>query len=449
MKIISLNIKDVRLIEAIELKFAKNGLTQITGYNGAGKTTVIDSLAMLLRGGKAYPTDVVKHGKDEAQIVGTFEGWTIKRKIKKNGTTKSLIIQNTDGLSVKAKPQDFLDKLFNELTFNPMALYNMKSTELLEFLKKLAGVDLTEFDTKIKDKEGERLFATQELKQMGVPDVVEEVEPINIMELFKEKEKIDTENNKLRNDWQDEGRKQSQENFEFNNAQRRKEENIETLQDDIDSTENKIEELVNKVNEIQDEIAGLRSLLEDTGERQQSLPKPEPLREIKPNIQEPKYSSTQDLSKQIEAAGQTNQKADDYHYYLRDVKLRKEREANHKTLDTQVKDLRKQKADALRNAKLPVEGLELREEGVYFNGFHVRNLSGKEKIELSVRLCLAMKPDLEVICIDEGEKFDPKNLALFEETCKKNGIQIIMTRVGAIGKPSDNVIYIEEGRVVE
>ncbi|PSL43205.1 DNA replication and repair protein RecN [Salsuginibacillus halophilus] len=64
-----ITIKNVAVIEEVTLSF-EQGLTVLTGETGAGKSIIIDSLA-LLAGGRGS-VDYVRHGADRAEIEGLF-----------------------------------------------------------------------------------------------------------------------------------------------------------------------------------------------------------------------------------------------------------------------------------------------------------------------------------------------------------------------------------------
>jgi DNA repair protein RecN (Recombination protein N) len=65
-----LSIRDVVLIERLDLHFSA-GLTALTGETGAGKSILVDALALLM-GGKAS-AEVVRHGAEKAVVSCVFE----------------------------------------------------------------------------------------------------------------------------------------------------------------------------------------------------------------------------------------------------------------------------------------------------------------------------------------------------------------------------------------
>ena len=65
-----LKIKNIALIEEIELEFSK-GLNLLTGETGSGKSIIVDSLSALT--GERISSDLIKEGANSAQIEGLFQ----------------------------------------------------------------------------------------------------------------------------------------------------------------------------------------------------------------------------------------------------------------------------------------------------------------------------------------------------------------------------------------
>jgi DNA repair protein RecN (Recombination protein N) len=66
----ALSIRDVVLIDRLDLSF-ESGLSVLTGETGAGKSILLDSLALAL--GARADSGLVRHGADQASVTATFE----------------------------------------------------------------------------------------------------------------------------------------------------------------------------------------------------------------------------------------------------------------------------------------------------------------------------------------------------------------------------------------
>ena len=70
MYLTRLRIKDLALVSLIDVEFPK-GIVAITGETGAGKSTVMGSIQLLL--GERADISQIRHGCDKAVVEGVFE----------------------------------------------------------------------------------------------------------------------------------------------------------------------------------------------------------------------------------------------------------------------------------------------------------------------------------------------------------------------------------------
>lgn len=83
--LLSINISNYSLVEALEIDF-DSGTTAITGETGAGKSLVLDALAMAL--GDRADIETIRHGKDRAEISATFD-------VSMNNNAKNWLMANS------------------------------------------------------------------------------------------------------------------------------------------------------------------------------------------------------------------------------------------------------------------------------------------------------------------------------------------------------------------
>ena len=144
----SLSVKHIALIDDMTLEFHP-GLTAITGETGAGKSMVLESLQLLF--GKRSDQDMIRHGFDEAVVLGVFDikGETItierrlssqsKHQMKLNGETVTLAkirdvastighIHDQDDLFELIDPKSYIHLLD---TFDQKALESLRIEYLL------------------------------------------------------------------------------------------------------------------------------------------------------------------------------------------------------------------------------------------------------------------------------------------------------------------------------
>src|SRR5690349_9078072 len=82
--LIELRVENYAVIDHVAVEFAA-GLNLLTGETGAGKSILIDALALLL--GDKASSDVIRHGADKAVVSAVFEveGKAAERVLEENG----------------------------------------------------------------------------------------------------------------------------------------------------------------------------------------------------------------------------------------------------------------------------------------------------------------------------------------------------------------------------
>ena len=138
----SLSVKHIALIDDMTLEFHP-GLTAITGETGAGKSMVLESLQLLF--GKRSDQDMIRHGFDEAVVLGVFDikGETItierrlssqsKHQMKLNGETVTLAkIRDVASTIGHIHDQDDLFELIDPKSYiHLLDTFDQKALELL------------------------------------------------------------------------------------------------------------------------------------------------------------------------------------------------------------------------------------------------------------------------------------------------------------------------------
>lgn len=411
MKIIGLQIENLRKINAVDMKFTDKGLIQIRGKNEQGKSTILDAIEILLKGKKSIPNDVITHGETNARILSTIGDYKIERMISEDGKNKLKI--SKEGRQITTTPQAFLDALVNELTFDPRPFIDKDSNQKLKFLMSLLDIDFTEVDTKLNELETERTYVGREIKEYGELPILTKVVPVEVVELAKEKELIDKNNS----------------NIERGN------EKVITLEADIKSLAQDVIELQDKIKDIElqkkrrtTELAEVMSALGRLG----------------------KIKTTDEVQEKITNASEINKNALAYRGNQEKKKHKKEKEDKYQSYTDGIKKLRDGKEETLKATKMPVEGLEIKEDGVYFEGTHSDNWSDSQAIKISFKLCVTMQPQLRAVFIDRGESYDTEQLQMLDKWANESDIQVFIAIVdsGEVGNV-ENAIYIEEGEIVE
>src|SRR5690349_11343820 len=133
MKVIQLSAENFKRISAIDIT-PEGTLITLGGKNGAGKSSVLDAIAVALGGASLVPEEPIRQGESEGTVTVDLGEFIVTRKFTREvvrdleseggtqyGPTRStLVIKNREGLKYPS-PQAMLDKLLGRLTFDPMA----------------------------------------------------------------------------------------------------------------------------------------------------------------------------------------------------------------------------------------------------------------------------------------------------------------------------------------
>jgi DNA repair protein RecN (Recombination protein N) len=68
--LLELRVENYAVIDSVAVEFAP-GLNLLTGETGAGKSILIDALALLL--GDRSSSEMIRHGEEKAIVSGVFE----------------------------------------------------------------------------------------------------------------------------------------------------------------------------------------------------------------------------------------------------------------------------------------------------------------------------------------------------------------------------------------
>ena len=455
LKIIGLKVDGLRKLSAVNLEFKDKGLIPIVGKNKNGKTTLaIDTVKWLIQGNKVLNGDIVKHGQETATAELRIGDYVIERaagKSKKFKVTNVTTHKNLDG-----EVQNFLNTFINELTFNPRPFLDSTPYEKLKFCMDLFKIDFSQINSELKTLEEDRKYCGQQVKRFGEIVAVDKVEAVNIADLLEAKKQIDMSNRSIMAMYDRAKQAEIEKINEFNKEQREKARKIEVEQDrltdlqkDEEYTMNLIIKLEEKLKEAKAELKNITNNRADCESKLHLMPKPEPEKPLTVEIKPPVLQDTSEIDTQIEQAFATNEKARQYQEYLAKLKEKTDKEAEYRTYSLKIEALRNQKLEILSNTKTGVDGLEIREDGIYYRGISSENWSDSEGLVISSELCLAQMPRLRAVFLDRAESLDSDSLAAYGKWAEENNVQAIVTIVKDIPEElEDGVFYIQEGKVI-
>lgn len=412
-RIVELIIENFKNIKIAEIT-PTGGTVIISGENGAGKTAIIDAFWMALDQKSAIKEnpDPIKHGEKHAKVVVNLGKYIVTRTWTEAKTY--LKIENAEGAVFKS-PGAMLASLIGELSFDPQAFSTMSEKEQLDTLLNTLDlpIDIPLLDTERKDLYNDRTQVNREVKALEgqlqgivIPDDVpdEEMSSADIMADMQEASEQIATNQR--------GRDLLRTYMLEKDASERK---IEDLKAQVADYEESLKQLVPEISKLSAEVDAM----------------------VDPDLEVFKCQMS-DLE-QTNALVRKKQERQVIADKLNTTKI------TSAGITSAIEDIDNQKADAIKNATMPVPGLSFNEAGVLYNGTPLKGCSESERIRVSVAMAMVLNPKIRVIRITDGSLLDDHNMKIIEGMAEEHGFQIWIERVDSSGKVG---IFIQEGEVV-
>lgn len=453
LRVVSLQAQNVMRLAAVEIAWAadKSTLT-IGGKNGAGKSSVLNAVAMALGGAALCPDEPIRRGESEGFVEVNLGELVVRREFSREkitrpvegqdqqafigwSETKSRIsVKNADGIRL-GTPQSILDKLIGKLSFDPLAFAAMGNEgaegekRQAAILRQVVGLDTTDIDAKRAAAFQRRAALNKQLKDgeavvaamVSYPDAPAEETPMDAIgaEMLKAEE-----HRKLAD--------------EAERAVSTCEARIASLETQCQTRYARIEELHRQIASIQEELVPLEQNFTAEGKNLDALKiTAEAARAVVPDVSA--------IRQKLANAEATNVKVRANKAKAIEVKRLEGIEQQAKAEDAEVKRLEREKEEALRAVKFPVEGLGVGDGGVTFNGIPFKQASTAEQMRVSVAVGFALNPGLKLLLVRNGNALDEDSMKLVAEQAEKAGGQILMEYVTK--DASEVSVMIEDGHV--
>lgn len=462
LKIAKIEIKGFLGIENLELN--PSDITLISAKNGQGKTSIMEAIKTALIGGGKNSELINKDAKKASIGIEFDNGMLVKKHI--TNTSNTLNIINKDG-STFPKPSTYLKNLFDFDIINPIELLQMKAKDRTELI--LNSIKLEYPKEKIADIEkvcDNKVTLTEENAILDLNRMYNYVfsERTISNRFVKEKQNtINSLSNTINNDIEEE---------EVLLLKRNKLNDTSTiLIDDLTTKQNKIEagtEL--KVSELKAKSREVLVDLQNSLNTQQTKLKNEyekAMSDAESSFITTKSSLIEDFKKQqniliskdneklTTITEELNKAKFDKGKLLTELDAKLEISASQTTIKATISNeqatlllqqgisetfsnalelIKTTKTELLNN--IPIQGIEITDEGIFVNGIVFDRLNSAKQIEIATQICLLNKPPF--VLIDGAERLDKANRELLFNEFKKNGTQLIVTKVG------DDKLIIED-----
>lgn len=418
-----IQINDYKRLKDVEIEPGTSSLIYIGGKNKQGKSSVLDAMTACLGGKGEEPVLPIREGAEKADIRITLEDeaekldYVVHKRFLKSGTS-SLKVTGRDGKV--SSPQKVLDRIVGTRSLDPLRFSRLSEKEQKATLLQVVdiGIDLDEWAKDKKKHYDARTDANRDAKRYQVeldgnpdPGEVEEVDSTKLVEKLNALSRTREEKLSSRSDLQSR-----------RDAVKAMEERIARLEKELASEKIAHEVAIEKGQKARaafDALPDVTQEFEDTQEELLHIGKKQKEMEAKRGQKERHLAAKAGLEKAKKLSDE---------------------------LTVMLDDMDRGKAKKLSEAKMPVKGLDVAEEGLLYNGIPLSQASGAEQLTVSLALAAAMSPELKDIWIKDGSLLDEDSLADIEKFAAAGGFRVWIERVG---DHDDGAIIMEDGSIRE
>lgn len=430
MRIVRFFAENVKRIKVIEVVPKDASMVVIGGQNDAGKSSCLDAIEMALAGARSHPSEPLRKGAKHGRVVLDLGDIVVTRTFSQGST--QLVVESKDGQKKFSGPQAMLDKLYGDLTFDPLAFERQEAKEQAETLRRLVGLDFSDLDQLREKLYQERTLENKTLSMLQASlagleryDDAPEAE-VSVQALSAELAAAEA----LVMAAVEAERAEAEANAKWREAE--------------------------SVNEsAKSEVARLERQLAAARERQAEADV----------AAEAAHSRLGEATKATEAAGAKVPDTAPLHAKLADAEgLNEKVRANFRyagqeaalveqrticsDLTHQIEAVDEEKARRLSEAAYPVPGLSMSEDGaVLFGGIPFEQASTSDRIRVSVAMGLALHPKLKILLVRDGSLIGEKKLQVIEEMVKKEGVQLWLEMMTENEDDKRVTVFIEDGLV--
>jgi DNA repair exonuclease SbcCD ATPase subunit len=434
MRILKLRTENVKRISVIEVT-PRGNVIEVSGRNGQGKSSLLDSIEWLLAGTKTIQSQPIRQGCDKAVIKAKLGDddkpkYVVTREFSQSkGPT--LTIKPPEGGKPYPSPQALLDDLIGDLSFDPLEFMRMKPAEQVNVLR---GMVKLEIDVDALQKQNEDDYATRtdvnrEAKMLqaqidGFPEFPDNLPkvPVDTRELAQ----------RLAN--------AGQHNANIDTRRRLRQENIDRYKEGIADLEGDARQLRSKAEDLRRQAGDME---------REATAKDAEARELKATLDSiPELVSEQPIDasaiqRELEQAQVTNQTIQRKQQRDALIKQVQEKEARSAQLTEQMAERERRKVAAIAAAKMPVAGLGFGSGCITFDGLPLDQASGAQQLRISCAIAMAANPKLRVLRIKDASLLDEDSMKLLEELAEDQDFQVWCELIH--GGPA--AIVLEDGHV--
>lgn len=464
MKITKIRIKNLFGIKECELDGKS---VEITGTNGAGKSSVIDAIRYALKNDSDRDL-IIRDGEDQGEIlIETDTGLTINRMKRKNQADYKSV---KEGKYAVTSPESFLKTIFTELQINPVAFIEMPKKDqnrtildLIEFKWDLNWIreqfgeipegvnydqNILQVLNDIQAENGDYFRHRQDInrdirnKEAFIEEIAQTIpkhydadkwEHFDVSGAYKRLNEAQHNNNLIERakafkssyDGKMRGLSADRDlaisvHRKFIEKERtnltaeiaRLEAEIKAANDKIGSLDGILEDKIEIENQKYE--AAVAQLNKDIGTAEEYIDK--------------ELIDTAPIQEEIDGAEKMKAHLNEYRRMMSLAEDVEQLGEASKELTRKIELARTLPGKILETATIPVDGLTVKDGIPLINGMPISNLSDGEKLDLCVDVAISKPAGLQIILIDGIERLSDVNRKRLYDKCKAKGIQFIATR---------------------
>lgn len=474
-RLTSLEVEDFKKIRFVKFDL-KRGITELSGANGAGKSSVLDSIAVLLDGMKALSDDSIKTtepihaGAMRSRIRTRIGEMYVTRTIAKTkgGSYTSEIRFEAVGGKPYPATQKQLNDLIGEHNLDPVDFIRLDAKGKFDALR--AFVPGFDFDGAKRAHDADYLRRTEvnrvarESRAAAELIVIPEgtpAEPIDESALVAQLQAAGEHNTALENRRarREDAKRQIEEHRNaaagrlaaVDGVRPRRMQLHQTLADSKQT----------EITELQARIAALRQSIDADAEaadaeiatdeatlRQSAADATAAADTLQARLSEagelPEAIDAARLTAQIAAARQTNAAVTRATERTRHLSTAAKYEGESEQLTAAMEAREAAKQTAIANAKLPIDGIEFGDAEIRYRGAPFDQASTAQKLEVAIARIVALNPKLRLCWIRDASLLDDDSYARLNELALKYDIDVLIETVRPIGK---DAVVLENGHV--
>jgi energy-coupling factor transporter ATP-binding protein EcfA2 len=424
-KLTRLEVENFKRLVAID--FAPNQhVTEISGKNGNGKSSLLDAISVLIEGAAEAPPVPIRRGTEQATVRGTLGDMIAERVFKpgKDGKVISSITLRTPEGARYPEPQKHLNDLIGRHKLDPLDFINAKPKEQFDFVRSFVpGVDFEKVDKDQKadfdlrtnfnrNAKQERAAADLIIVPVGTPD-----ELVDESALSKKMEDAGEHNRLLE-------QRKSRRALHANQ--------IQTHRNDAQAKQDRINALLAEIDALKEEKTALVTLAD---RMQKELDDAEAL---------PDPIDVSEVRAELENARKVNENVRQLQKRRQHEKSAREYEQQADQITERMSNRMQAKQSAIAKSNIPVSGIGFGDGEILLNALPFTQASTAEQLRTAFALIAAQNPTLRLAWIRDGSLLDDDSMQIVNALAEEFDMQVLIETVRPTSK---NAIVIEDGRI--